>query len=200
MSCDLRNVYVDNSLAVTVPSSVVETLQIKTDLEWTDELADRIAEHHEHTKARRLSIDLISRRLWGTNELKTRLIKRGISQPIATETVNQLVEDDWLDDTKYAKALIKEWLRKEPAGRKWIHHKLLQKEIPSEIATEVVETELVDICELEMATELAKIRISKSTSVDVSTLRRKIMLALTRKGFSFEVASEAFQLAQKSNT
>ncbi len=196
---NLRDVYVDDSLTTTLHLSLVESLHIEINQEWTEEIEDRVSKLQESTKARQIAIDLISRRLWGTAELKMRLIKRGISKPIALETVNQLIEDDWLDDLNYAKALIKEWLRKEPAGRKWLLHKLLEKKISSEVSGNAVNDELGDISEQELATNLAIIRISKLTSTDDSSLRRKVMSVLARKGFSMDVASEAFRHAQENH-
>jgi len=193
---NMREVYVDHSLATTMPLSLVELLHIEVNQQWTDTLVNHISRHNETVEARRIALDLISRRSWGINELATRLVKRGVNQAIATETTDKLAEDGWLDDVVYAGALIRQWLRKEPAGRKWLRHKLMEKEIPTEIVDAAIGDELGDLSEQDSATALALIKISKASALDDVTRRRRVIYALARRGFTMDEASEAYRCAQ----
>ncbi len=195
---NFRDIYVQGKLAMTLPNSTVEELQLCVEQEWGEDTAEAIETSTAIKDARRIAIDLISRRSWGSNELITRLVKRGSERAIAEQTVAQLTEDGWLDDHVFACALIRQWLRKEPAGRRWLLHKLREKEISPEIAQQAINEELADLSEQESADAFAVHRIAK-TSGDDETVRRKVMAALNRKGFFADVASQALRTAQENN-
>tara|TARA_B100000959_G_C14915315_1_gene597032 strand:- start:338 stop:985 length:648 start_codon:yes stop_codon:yes gene_type:complete len=192
-----RDIYVQGKLAMTLSFATVEELQLCVEQEWNEDTTEVVETFAAIENARHIAIDLISRRSWGCNELVTRLIKRGHEQSVAKKTVVQLAEDGWLDDHIFACALIRQWLRKEPAGRRWLQHKLHEKEISSEIANQAIEEELSDISEQESAEAFATQRLAK-TSGDKESIRRKVMSALNRKGFTNDIASEAFQAAQEN--
>ena len=105
-------------------------------------------------------------------------------------------EDGWLDDHSFACALIRQWLRKEPAGRRWLLHKLYEKEIPSAISNGALDEELAERSEQDSADAFAKKRIHKISASDEETLKRKMLAAMNRKGFNIDVALEAFRKAQ----
>ncbi len=192
---NFRDIYVQGKLAMRLPYSTVEELQLSVEQEWDDVTTEAIESSGAIEKARHIAIDLISRRSWGCNELITRLVKRGNDKIIAEQTVAQLTEDGWLDDHTFACALIRQWLRKEPAGRRWLQHKLCEKEISSEVAKQAIDEELSAISEQDSADTFAAQRLAK-TSGDDETVRRKIMSALNRKGFPADVASQAFKTAK----
>jgi SOS response regulatory protein OraA/RecX len=134
--------------------------------------------------------------MWGCKELEMRLVKRGIDSSIATEVTNQLAEDDWLNDVAYACALIRQWIRKEPAGRRWLRHKLREKQISVDVATIAIETELGDSSEQEAADTFAAIRLSKLRKVEEEIATRRVRAALNRRGFDAHVAMDAIRSAQ----
>jgi regulatory protein len=192
---NMRDIYVQDKFAMTLTMSMVEELQLTVSQEWDNTLSDEVAMHSDVDEARKVAIDLISRRMWGSGELHTRLVKRGTDKTVAKITIEQLVEDGWLDDHAFACALIREWLRKEPASRRWLQHKLYEKSISSEIAKDAIEEELTDISEQDSANAFAVKRLAKSYG-DEESIRRKVISALSRKGFPMAIASEAFRKAQ----
>jgi|TARA_B100000315_G_C14342462_1_gene480227 regulatory protein len=197
---NFRDIYVQGKLAMTLPFSTVEELNLTVKSEWNEDTTSTVKLHDEITKARHIAIDLISRRQWGSNELRTRLKKRGVEEQVAQLTVEQLIEDGWIDDIAFAKALIREWLRKEPAGRRWLQHKLHEKEIGTDVAQRAIDEELEGICEQQFADEFALKQLAKATSIDADIIRKKVISALNRKGFSLDVASQAYRNAQEHST
>jgi SOS response regulatory protein OraA/RecX len=192
---NFRDIYVQGKLAMTLSFSMVETLQLTVQQEWNGETSGAVEQCHALEDARKMAIELISRRTWGCNELKTRLVKRGTDSGIATLAIEQLIDDGWLDDHSFACALIRQWLRKEPAGRRWLMQKLYEKEIARDIAQGAIDEELAESTEQEFADGFALKRLAK-TSGDEETVKRKVISALHRKGFASGVAFEAFKHAQ----
>jgi regulatory protein len=194
-----RDVFVDHSLATTLTAAAIVELQLMIDQPWSGATEERIASHVASIDARCMALDLLSRRKWGISELSTRLVKRGVEKEIAKHTTTQLAEDGWLDDLAYARALIRQWIGKEPAGRRWLQHKLREKELPVNIASKAIEAERNNQSEQDAATTLATLRLAKVSNVDEGTATRRVRAALGRKGFDSEVTMEAIRRARKTD-
>jgi SOS response regulatory protein OraA/RecX len=186
---------VNESCVATLTASNVENLSIELGQEWTEELELEITNIQSSDKTRAIALQLLSRRSWAKRELTNRLVKRGCDSKDATSVANQLEEEGWLDDLAYAGALIREWLRAEPASRLWLQRKLSEKGISSDDCEKAINEELGDQSEQDAATELAIIRIGKVTSTDEATVRRRVIAAIQRRGFCSVVASEAYSRA-----
>lgn len=190
-----RRVFVNETCIATLHVSNIEILGIELDQQWTEELAFAVETLHANEKARATALQLVSRRAWSKKELANRLVKRGCQSSTAKQITEELAEDGWLDDLAYAGACIREWLRVEPASRRWITHKLFDKGITEPTASQSIADELGEGSEQDAATELAVIRIAKTSSLDHETARRRVIAALQRRGFSSDVASEAYRRA-----
>lgn len=194
-----RVIFVNNAPEITIPTSTVEQLGLTTQQNWTEELSKNVRAFEDIENARNMALKLISMKAWGIKELANRLIKRGIQQEIAIQTTQQLCEDGWLDDHAYARARIRDWVRSEPAGKIWLRHKLRQRELSDETILNAIEKEFGDRSEQDAATALATIRIARAPSLDEATLRRRVISALSRRGFPSDVGSEAFRRARAEN-
>jgi regulatory protein len=197
---NMRDVFVDDAFEITMSATVVADLKLEVDTQWTSKIDDHATAIAASEDARQIALSLISRRMWGCNELKRRLVKRGIDQTIALVVTEQLVDDGWLNDLEYACALIRQWISKEPAGRRWLRHKLREKQIPSDIGINAIEVELGDRSEQESATLFASIRLSKLDGLDVEVATRRVRAALGRRGFEAYIATDAIRSAQADGT
>ncbi len=193
---NMRDVFVDDALETTLPATVVVKLKIEIDCKWTPDIGKQAESIAASEKAKQMALSLISRRMWGCKELETRLVKRGVERAIATAVTEQLAEDDWLNDEQYARALIRQWIRKEPAGRRWLRHKLREKQITVDVATNAIETELGESSEQEAANVFAASRLSKLLNVKEEIATRRVRAALSRRGFDAHVAMDAIRSAQ----
>ncbi len=196
---NFRVLFLDDVPQFTLPTSAVERHELEIGQEWNDELATEVQSDKEVDRARTMALKLISTKSWGVLELAARLEKRGIESDIAVTTSTQLEEDGWLDDFVYACARVREWVRKEPASRVWLTHKLLERKLDEETIQSALEEELGCKSEQDAATELAILRLSKSSGQDEVAIRRKVISALSRRGFPTDVGSEAYRRAQAEN-
>ncbi len=195
-----RVIFVNDLPELTVPRSTVEQLGLQLQQQWTTELAQTVQSFEDIENARGMALGLISMKAWGTDELSARLVKRGIDKNVAAITTQQLHEDGWLDDLTYAMARIREWTRIEPASRTWLQKKLQERLLSHETIAAAIEEELGDRSEQDAATTLAAIRIAKVAGLDEPTTRRRVISALSRRGFPTDVGSEALRRAQAENT
>ncbi|MDP7009608.1 MAG: regulatory protein RecX [Phycisphaerales bacterium] len=192
---NMRHIYIDRTCVATLSVSAIETFHVSVGQPWTKELDEQVASFKAAQHVRSIALQLLSRRAWSTQELLQRLIKRGCEAETAGTITQQLAEDGWLDDLSYASACIREWIRTEPASRRFLELKLGTKGIEGDIAARAIEEELSGQCEQDAATELATIRLAKVLTLDEQTKRRRVIAALQRRGFSSDVASEAFRRA-----
>ncbi|MBC8203836.1 MAG: regulatory protein RecX [Planctomycetes bacterium] len=192
---NVRHIYVQETCVATLTVSEIKKLEIVLNQEWTDALLHSIEDVQTNAQTRSIALQLLSRRAWSKKELADRLIKRGSEASAASIITKELEEDGWLDDFAYAGACLREWIRVEPASRRWLTHKLSGKGISETCAAQAIHEALGDQSEQDAATELATIRLAKVSNLDEPTQRRRVMAALQRRGFSSDVASEAIRRA-----
>ena len=188
-----RNIYVNGDCVATISATDIEQLGIKLEQVWDNALDEAVEALKSHEQTRTLALQLLSRRSWSNQELAQRLAKRGCDPSTATTIVSQLNDEGWLDDLTYASSLIREWIRSVPASRRWLQHKLSGKGIDECTSTKAIEEELGERSEQDTATEVAAIRIATLSSADEATARRRVISAVQRRGFSADIASEAFR-------
>ncbi len=196
---NFRVLFLNNDPQLTLPTSTVELHGLEIGQEWSDDLASEVESEKEVDLATKMALSLIATKAWGVLELAARLEKRGIEPSIAVTTTQQLKEDGWLDDFVYACARIREWIRREPASRAWLSHKLRERKLDEETIQRALDEELGGQSEQDAATELAILRLAKTSGQDERAIRRKVISALGRRGFSTDVGSEAYRRAQAEN-
>jgi SOS response regulatory protein OraA/RecX len=76
---------------------------------------------------------------------------------------------------------------------------LKERELDEETINQAIDKERGHQSEQDAATQLAVIKLSKTNEQDEITIRRKVISALSRRGFSTDVGSEAFRRAQSEN-
>ena len=186
-----REIYVEGEHVARVDASTVALLQLKVGSKWSADQSAALDSHREKQDARVMSMDLISRRMWGSRELNNRLIDRGVQPEIAAQVIATLLEDEWLDDTAYASALIQEWTRKEPAGEHLLREKLFAKYITREITDDAISSYISTTPPIDGAMACVKSRIKKTRLPLDDKSRNKLINALLRRGFSAEVVHDA---------
>ncbi len=192
---NLRIVAVQDQPDRTLLARDVESLGLTSGMPWTEELATELEHCAAIAKARTTSLGLLSRRPWGTAELRRRLERRGFARDVALGVVNGLVEDGWMDDRAFAEALCRSWLKRSPAGSRWLLHKLAEKGVHRELAESVVEDLVAGTDEQTEAERLAHDRLRKMASVPEETARRRVAAALRRRGFDAETTRAAIDAA-----
>lgn len=196
---NLRSIFVGDDCVATLNANIIEVLGLEVGKSWNQDSSQSVESHHELQHARQIAIDLISRRMWGSKELEYRLVQRGVSKEIAVQTTKTLNEDDWLDDHAFAKALLIEWTRKEPASKLWLEKKLRDKNIDTSIAKRAVLNSFQNTTEQEAANQFAKQRIERIIDLEFDLRRKKVLGALQRKGFSGEVSFQAMKHAEEES-
>lgn len=136
-----------------------------------------IGEKEAYDKA----LNFLDKRMYTVFELTTKLRIRKISPEVTQEVIQRLLNQDLLDDQKYAQVFLDYAKRYKSWGYFGIKAKMLQKGIPSEI----IEETLANLS-LEEEVALAQMVINKKSRVS----RKNLILALRNRGFRTEVVNK----------
>lgn len=98
-----------------------------------------VAVNDDPRHCHRAALRLLGFRWQGKEELRSKLLLRGYSDAVITETLEHLEAQRWLDDVRYAATAAREKLRKG-AGRLRIERELVASGIDAKIARSVLDT------------------------------------------------------------
>ena len=143
--------------------------------EW-QELVDRI----NYRKALNKCYDLLSRRDHSVKELRTKLL-RTVDESNAQRAIDRMLELGYLDDEKYAKALLNHLINNKHMSYAFIKQEMFKKGLSSEIISNALED--VEIDNVESIVEL--INRKYLTKLNAENGREKVIQSLMRKGFSY---------------
>jgi len=139
------------------------------------------------------ALHFLSYRARSEQEVRDRL-KRGDFSPEAIDaTVVRLNEWRYLDDADFARRWVESRSRGKPRGQRLLQQELRQKGIDAETSKQVIAE--ADLDEAAAATELARKRLSTMGGEDPVAIKRKIGAYLARRGYGFDVARKALELA-----
>lgn len=143
--------------------------------EW-QELVDKI----NYKKAVNKCFDLLSRRDHSVKELKTKLL-RTVDEHNAQRAIDHMLELGYLDDEKYAQALLQHFIQNKNMSAAFIKKEMVKRGVPSDIIADVLDG--VEIDNVAAVTEL--IEKKYLTKLRAENGRDKVIAALMRKGFTF---------------
>lgn len=192
---NLRAIFVNDQHVATLTSNAINLLELTIGAEWNKTISSAVFQHNENEQGRKIALKLISKRMWGTDELLNRLIDRGVKIDAAKQVIQSLITDDWLDDEQYAEALIREWTRKEPAGKLLLIKKLRHKQLNEETINKTLSKYFEEYPQHKAATKFAAIRLQKNKNPLDKETKNKLISAMYRRGFTSEESHDALRKA-----
>lgn len=139
----------------------------------------------EFSKARNKAFKLLSYRERTIKEIEDRLRKKDFTEDIIKAVVDYLLENDYLNEERFAKMWIRSRKNHHPRGRKLIYKELKNKGINQRIINIALNQYLSQEDELEMAEYLMAKWLRRRKKEDSSSYKLKNYLA--NKGFSYNL-------------
>jgi len=121
-----------------------------------------------------------------TNEMCQKLRLKGYDQQVIDKTIEELTAKKELDDLKFAKLLISDFMANRPLGKKLLRYKLKQKGISEEIVGAALEDFDTVYSQSDNIYNLAKKRIELYHGLPSLEAKHKLYGYLLRKGFDAE--------------
>jgi len=162
--------------------------QIEVGTPWTKDLSASLVEELARGNAYRAGIRILTKRAKSGKELGRKLKEYGY-EPAAIEwTVDRLTDLQVLDDTNYARMVVRNQLARKPAGRRLLEGKLREKGIETTIVNLVLDEALEDRDIVGDARKLAQSAArSISDRYEPEVRVRRITGRLARRGFDFDI-------------
>ncbi len=192
------NIYLDGEFSFGLASILATWLKVGQEL-GEDKIASLKTED-EHEITYQKALHFLSYRPRSSAEVLRNLIKRGISEPLAQETVSRLQSSGLVNDDAFARAWVENRNTFRPRSRSALQMELRRKGLSDE-AIQSVLAEQVD--EEVLAFEAARKYARRLAGLDWPEFRQKLSGFLARRGFSYTtiapVVSEVWKETQTAD-
>jgi regulatory protein len=142
-------------------------------------------------KAKQYALKLLSYRGRSEKELKERLIKKGIPEPLVSSTVDYLRNLGYLDDVSLAEALKREAITRKLLSQTGAKKYLLDRGITRDVIHRVFHQE--EETDRENAKKYIRKKLRMLENHPQETVRRRLYNQLLRRGYSPETIVAAFK-------
>jgi regulatory protein len=165
-----------------------------------DELTiNKIKSTEAETRAKNIAINYLSYRQRSSKEIIEHLTKKGFARDCAEDVTRQLTSVRMVNDLEFARAFVRDRLKRKPTGQALLRMQLIAKGISSSM-TDMVLTELISPQSQQASAFQAakrKIRLMHNSKRDLGEEKRKKRLLdfLLRRGFSYEIALQTIRTA-----
>jgi len=188
------NIYLEGEFAFGLAAIVATWLKVGQDLD-EDKVAMLKAEDEREVTYQK-ALHFISFRPRSSAEVQQNLIKRGISESLAHETVKRLQSSGLVDDEAFAQAWVENRNAFRPRSRSALQFELRRKGLNEETIQSVL-AEQVD--EQALAIEAARKYARRLSGLEWPEFRRKLGGFLARRGFSYTTLSPVVSEVWKEN-
>jgi regulatory protein len=157
-----------------------------------EQTIDKIKSTEAETQAKNIYVNYLSYRQRSSKEIIDHLMKKGFMRECAEDVIHQLQSADMVNDLEFARAFVRDRLKRKPTGQALLRMQLIAKGIPSSM-TDMVLAELISQ-QNQQASALdaakRKMRLMHYSKKDLGEEKRKKRLLdfLLRRGFSYEIA------------
>jgi regulatory protein len=134
------SVYIDGEYKFGVTKELLLKHDLKEEDPITEEEIQNVLLHEEKEKIRGRAYRLISYRERSVREMKERLMRTGYEEPLVESVISDLINEDALDDERFAQAFVRDYTTVKPKGNRFIVHELRKKGIPNETIENVLKT------------------------------------------------------------
>jgi regulatory protein len=124
-------------------------------------------------------------------EVETYLRGKKYSPQVIADTIERLLEHNYLDDEGFARAWVADRKRLKPRSRRALRYELRQKGVNEEAIEEAV----ADLDEDEMARQALEIKLRQWQHLSQPEFIKKAMGFLSRRGFGYATARQAVDQA-----
>lgn len=139
-------IFIEDSLFMILPSSLLQEAQLKPGQEYTDKLLLDLKKRGDLKRAKNRAERLLAFRDHSKKEM-TQKLSYEFDESIAAAVLAYLETHGWIDDTKYAEKLANKFLLQKRYGPNRAYMEIYKKGISSDIANDAVHAIEIDIQE-----------------------------------------------------
>lgn len=179
------NVYLDGEFAFGLARIVAAWLQVGQVI--SDEKIAQLRVEDERETAFQSALRLIQLRPRSENEIRQRLLQHKEKDDVIEYVIERLKQSGLLNDNAFAKGWIENRAELRPRSRRALAYELSQRRVERS----VIETNLAEIDDDEMAYRAAQKKARKLKDVDWNDFRSKLYRYLAQRGFNYAASQQA---------
>jgi regulatory protein len=181
------SVFIDHTYRFSLDRTLAASL--KSGQVLTEDQISQLSSKDEEQRAYHRAVRYLSRRPHAEQEIRDKLYRNGITEPVLTRTLDRLRETGLVDDVKFARAWVENRLTFRPRSAHALRLELKRKGVPAE----TIDKALSGFEEVGAARQAAEKGMRRYSHLKPEVARRRLMAYLTRRGFSYGVVKEVSQ-------
>lgn len=177
------NIYLDGEYAFGLSRIVAAWLSVGQELD--DEKIAALQLEDSREVAYQSALNLLSYRNRTEAEVRNHLIKRGADESVIQSVLERLQRSGLINDQQFAQEWVENRNEYRPRSRRALVFELRRKGVSDEAIQAAVE----ELDEEELAYQAAQKKARQLKPMDWLEFKRKMYAFLSRRGFSYEIAS-----------
>ena len=189
---NLRRIKIGRKSLATLRLVDVDRLELRIGQRLTDKLEGQLKEAASLQEARVDARRMLARRMLSARETRDRLARKNHDAPIIDIIILELVDDGWIDDAAYGRAVIDSVTRTRPAGAKLLRQKLRSRKIDdAAVLQHVAQHDSNE--DAEAAFDFAKRQWAKLEELPRPKAIRRLAGLLARRGYEEQTVTDVLQ-------
>jgi regulatory protein len=183
------NVFVDGRYAFSLERDVASIVRLGEPISELQTV--ELLREDERARALEAALAFLSYRPRSEHEVRERLAKKGILEPVVELVIERLKDSRLLGDHEFARYWVEQRQAHRPRGARALSQELRQKGVASDIVAEALARADEAEQPLEAAYRAAQHRARSLRSLDGRAFQQKLGQFLLRRGFDFETSRAA---------
>ena len=184
--------HLDGVPALELSDWTIGKCGLRTGDDLDESTVDRIKSTEAETQAKNNAVNYLSYRQRSSKEIIDHLMKKGCTRECAEDVTHQLQSARMVNDLEFARAFVRDRLKRKPIGQALLRTQLLTKGITSSM-TDMVLAELISPqSQQASALQAAKRKIQltqySKRNIDEEKRKKRLLDFLLRRRFSYEIA------------
>lgn len=195
---DRVNIYIDHEFAFAISLELVYKYKLKVNTDIDSTLLKEIALKDSLIKCKNHAIKIIERTFKTEKELSKKLKERGYEDSVIKETIDFLKEYNYINDSNYAKAYVKD--KSKTSGNKKILYSLKQKGVSDDVINSALDC-IDENEQLDSALLIAEKKYNnlRKRETDEYKLSQKMYRFLLSRGYSYDIAKTVLNKISKTD-
>ncbi|MGD0036805.1 MAG: RecX family transcriptional regulator [Bacteroidota bacterium] len=191
------SVHLDGVPALELSDWTIGKCGLRTGDDLDESTVDKIKSTEAETQAKNTAINYLSYRQRSSKEIVDHLVKKGFTRDCAEDVAHQLQSAQMVNDLEFARAYVRDRLKRKPIGQALLRTQLLTKGITSPM-TDMVLGELISLQSQQASALQAakrKLQVTKYSkrNLDEEKRKKRLLDFLLRRGFSYEIAMKTIR-------
>ena len=190
-------VHLDGVPAFEVSDWTIGKCGLHTGDDLDEPTIGKIKSAEAETQAKNTAINYLSYRQRSSKEIIDHLTKKGFAHECAEVVTRQLQSLRMVNDLEFARAFVRDRLKRKPTGQALLRTQLIAKGISSSMTDSILDELISPQSQQDSASQAAKrkIRLMQYSKKNLGEEKRKKRLLdfLLRRGFSYEIAIQTLR-------